>query len=136
MASQFILEHIGLAARDTTALKEWYELVLGARVVYTSAQLPAAYIIELAGGGWIEIYQGNSSAKETANNTLRGWRHIALRVASITAARQELEGKGVRITEAVKPAGGGGNVLFFQDPEGNLLHMVERPADSLLAAQK
>ena len=30
----------------------------------------------------------------------------------------------------VKPAAGGGRILFFTDPEGNLLHLVERPADS------
>jgi hypothetical protein len=32
----------------------------------------------------------------------------------------------------MRPAAGGGRVLFFADPEGNLLHLVERPADSRL----
>jgi catechol 2,3-dioxygenase-like lactoylglutathione lyase family enzyme len=32
-------------------------------------------------------------------------------------------------SQPVKPAGGGGRVLFFPDPEGNLLHFVERSAD-------
>jgi predicted enzyme related to lactoylglutathione lyase len=31
------------------------------------------------------------------------------------------------LEEPVKPAGGGGRVLFFSDPEGNLFHLVERP---------
>jgi glyoxylase I family protein len=125
----FSLEHIGLAARDTTALKDWYERVLGARVVYTSAERPFAYFLELPGGAWIEIYQSTSAVKEVSDNKLQGWRHFALRVESIESARRELESKGVQFSELVKPAGGGGRVLFFQDPEGNLLHLVERPPD-------
>ena len=132
MSLEFSLEHIGLAAHDTTALKDWYERVLGARVIYTSAQTPAAYFIELPGGAWIEIYQGIYSVPQTADNKLEGWRHFALRVASIDSAKSQLEKRGVRFTEEIKPAGGGGRVLFFQDPEGNLLHLTERPADSVL----
>jgi predicted enzyme related to lactoylglutathione lyase len=51
-------------------------------------------------------------------------------VDSVDAAKTELEQRGLKFTERVKPAGGGGRVLFFQDPEGNLLHLVERTADS------
>jgi predicted enzyme related to lactoylglutathione lyase len=44
----------------------------------------------------------------------------------------ELEKRGVNFTEEIRPAGGGGRVVFFKDGEGNLLHLVERPADSTL----
>jgi glyoxylase I family protein len=132
MQPKFSLEHIGLAAQDTTALKNWYERMLGARIVFDNGEKPPAFIVELPGGAWLEIYQGNYAAKETSDNKLQGWRHLALGVESIEAARRDLEGKGVRFTEAVKPAGGGGRVLFFQDGEGNLLHLVERPADGML----
>jgi glyoxylase I family protein len=128
---QFSLEHIGLAAQDTTTLKDWYERMLGARVVHNSGKVPPTYFVELPGGVWIEIYQGNYSIPETADNGLQGWRHMALSVESIDAAKTELEMRGVRFTENVKPAGGGGRVLFFQDCEGNLLHLVERPSDSM-----
>lgn len=131
MTSQFSLEHIGLAAQDPTALKDWYERVLGARVMYNSANIPPTYFVELPGGVRVEIYQGNYTIPETADNGLQGWRHTALSVESIDVAKAELEKKGIRFTENVKPAGGGGRVLFFQDCEGNLLHLVERPADSV-----
>jgi len=132
MQPQFSLEHVGLAARDTTSLKDWYERVLGARVVFNNGEMPPAFFIELPGGAWIEIYQGNYGVKEITDNKLQGWRHIALTVESIEDARHTLENRGAKFTEAVKPAGGGGRVLFFQDPEGNLLHLVERAADSPL----
>jgi hypothetical protein len=35
----------------------------------------------------------------------------------------------VKFTEAISPAAGGGRVLFSEDSEGNLLHLVERPAE-------
>lgn len=132
MQTQFSVEHIGLAAQDTTALKNWYERALGARVVFSSGDRPPAFIIELPGGAWMEIYQGNYRVKEIADNKLHGWRHLALSVGSIDTAKRELESRGVKFAEEVKPAGGGGRVLFFQDPEGNLLHLVERPSESPL----
>jgi predicted enzyme related to lactoylglutathione lyase len=52
-------------------------------------------------------------------------------VDSIEAARAELALRGVAFSGEPKPAGGGGRVLFFADAEGNLLHLVERPKDSV-----
>jgi glyoxylase I family protein len=132
MQTEFSLEHIGLAAQDTTALKDWYVRSLGARVVFANGEQPPAYIIELPGGVWVEIYQGNFAVKEISDNKLQGWRHLALNVKSIENARHELQSRGVTITEPIKPAGGGGRVLFFPDLEGNLLHLVERDSQSSL----
>jgi glyoxylase I family protein len=125
------VEHLGLPSHDPAALKDWYVNTLGAEVVFENGQTPPAFFLALAGGLMLEIYQGGSSLKETGDNALAGWRHLALRVDSIEEARAALEKKGVTFTEAVKPAGGGGRVLFFRDGEGNLLHLVERPEGSI-----
>jgi glyoxylase I family protein len=126
------VEHIGLAARDTVALKEWYVRVLDAREVFNDGKSPPAFLLELAGGLIIEIYPGSISTDATGNNQLAGWRHLALRVESIESARDELAKQGVALEDQLKPAGGGGRVLFFKDIEGNLLHLVERSSDSVL----
>ena len=123
---QFEIEHIGLAARDTVALKDWYVRVLGGKVVFDNGQSPPAFLVSLSGSPLIEIYPAEFSVADTGKNSLQGWRHLALRVESLEAARQTLEERGVAISEPVKPAGGGGRVLFFRDAEGNLLHLVER----------
>jgi glyoxylase I family protein len=128
---RFSLEHLGLPARDPVALKDWYVKALRAEVVFNNGQTPPMFLLRLAGGIMVEIYAGDSAIPETGNNKLNGWRHVALRVESIEAAKAELEIQGVKITEEIKPAGGGGRVLFFADCEGNLLHLVERSADSL-----
>ena len=123
-------EHIGLAARDTVSMKNWYVEILGARELFTDAQTPPAFFVQLPGGLWIEIYPALVSLHGAENNKAAGWRHLALRVDSIEKARADLESRGVPFKEAIKPAGGGGRVLFFQDPEGNLLHLIERPPDA------
>jgi glyoxylase I family protein len=122
---KFSVEHLGLPARDTVALKDWYVRVLGARLRFDNRQTPPAFFLELGGGLMIEIYGATGSVKDAANNGVAGWRHLALRVESIEAARAELERRGVAFTEQPKPAGG------LADAEGNLLHLVERPKESV-----
>jgi len=126
----FSVEHLGLPARDPSALKDWYAHMLGAKVVFSNGQTPPAFLLALPGQLMIEIYGGDASLPQTSDNKLNGWRHVALRVDSLATAKAELEQRGLKFTEEIKPAGGGGKVLFFQDLEGNLLHLVERTADA------
>ncbi len=124
----FECEHLGLASDEPAKLRDWYVSVLDAKMVMQLAEDPPAFLIRLPGGLLIEIYQADFSLVETADNKLRGWRHLALRVDDLAVARANLESRGVMFREHTKPAGGGGRVLFFRDLEGNLFHLVERPA--------
>jgi glyoxylase I family protein len=128
-AMQFPVEHLGFPARDPRALQAWYVRVLGGAILWQDEAVPV-YFVRLAGGTVLEICPGQRSVPDTGDNSVAGLRHLALRVDSIDAARGELEHRGVPFTEPVKPAGGGGRVLFFRDPECNLLHLVERPVDT------
>jgi len=130
------VEHIGLAARNTVALKEWYVRILGAREVFNDGKSPPAFLLEIADRLMIEIYPADTSSDATGNNKLAGWRHLAIEVDSLESARAELARRGVIFDEPIKPAGGGGRVLFFKDSEGNLLHLVERSEGSMLACQR
>jgi glyoxylase I family protein len=131
----FTVEHLGLAAHNPVTLKDWYVKTLDAKVVFDNGQTPPAFFLSLPGGLLLEIYRSDLSLKETGINSLAGWRHIALQVDSVEIAKAMLEARGVSFTEPVKPAGGGGSVLFFRDAEDNLLHLVERPAGSPFLAQ-
>src|ERR1035438_9105403 len=122
-------EHLAIPSPNPAGLRDWYERVLGAREIFNNGKTPPTLLIALPGGGWFEIYAAEKPLPERGNNKLQGFRHIALRVDSIDAAKAGLETRGVKFTEEIKPAAGGGKVLFFEDGEGNLLHLVERPAD-------
>ena len=121
------IEHIAIPSSNPAVMKDWYERVLGARELFNNGQNPPTYLIALPGGGWFEIYAADGTPEDRGNNKLAGFRHIALRVDSIAATRAELEKRGVTFSGDVRPAAGGGQVLFFEDVEGNLLHLVERP---------
>jgi glyoxylase I family protein len=127
------IEHLGLPARDPAALKDWYEKALGGETIFATDGDSPAFFVRLDGGAVLEIYQAASSLDATRDNKLAGLRHLALKVEAIEPAKTLLEQRGVKFTEVIKPAGGGGRVLFFSDLEGNLLHLVDRPADSPLA---
>lgn len=128
---QFVVEHIGLPANRPQALADWYVQTLGAAPVDAGGK-PPPWFVRLPGGMLLEIYAATGNTTQTGDNGLAGFRHLALRVASIEVAKAELERRGVKFTEPVKPAAGGGRVLFFADAEGNLIHLTERTADSAL----
>ena len=123
------VEHIAIPAADPVALKNWYVRTLGAREIFNNSQNPPTFFVALS-NVWFEIYVAETALSERGNNKLAGFRHIALRVDSLDAAKTELEKRGVKFSEAERPAAGGGRVLFFADGEGNLLHLVERTKDS------
>jgi glyoxylase I family protein len=129
----FSVEHLGLAARDPRALADWYCRILGGREIWENGQNPPAVFVALPGGPMLELYPTELAVPQTGDNRTAGWRHLALRVSSLENAAAELQRRGLNLTESPKPAGGGGRVLFFADLEGNLLHLVERSADSVFA---
>lgn len=123
------VEHIAVVAKDVNNLKKWYERVLGAREIYHNGQNPPTCLLSL-GNVWLELYTAQKPQEDPDNNKLSGFRHLALRVDSLDAAKAELEKRGVIFSETERPAVGGGRILFFEDAEGNLLHFVERNKDS------
>ncbi len=127
---KFVVEHIGMPSQAPTTLMEWYVRVLDGEIVWQDAAVPL-YFVKLAGGVVLEIGPCKRVVADVGDNSVAGIRHFALQVESIEVAKKELEARGVVFEEPVKPAGGGGSVLFFKDVEGNLLHFVERPADSV-----
>jgi glyoxylase I family protein len=128
---QYSVEHIGLPARDPEGLKNWYIQKLGAVVAFSSPTQPPAFLVRLPGGVMLEISPADSYGNDPSDNTVAGFRHLALNVEKIETARDELIQRGVPFNEPIKPAAGGGRVLYFQDGEGNLLHLVDRPAGTL-----
>ena len=129
----FAIEHVGVPASDTVALKNWYVRMLSARQLWDSGQKPPTFLLALAGDVGLEIYPAHTASDASrGGRELAGFAHLALRVASIDAAKAELEKRGVRFTEEIRPAAGGGKVLFFEDGEGNLLHLVERSEEFMI----
>jgi len=122
------IDHIALAARDTRALVDWYREVLGFEVVWMNDKEPPAALIAGPDGAMIEVMPDNGTAPVAHEPNDPGFRHLALRVSNFDAALAHLQARGVAFVGEPGEAGGGGRVLSFLDPEGNVLQIVSRPA--------
>jgi len=121
------IEHVGIAAQDTATLADWYCGTLGFRIVSESDDAPPSYFVAAPDGTMLEIISANQAPRAEHEPRDPGIRHICIGVDDFEGAVAELERKGVTFAGEVIDLPGGGNVVFFTDPEGNLLHLVSRP---------
>jgi catechol 2,3-dioxygenase-like lactoylglutathione lyase family enzyme len=115
------IEHFAIATPDVEKLSSWYVETLGFTVNYRGS---TAIFAKAQNGMMIEFIP---SAGEAPPHTLKtqGLRHIAILVNEFEKEVEALRAKGVTLID--EPLLKGGNkVVFFADPEGNILHLLER----------
>jgi glyoxylase I family protein len=117
------LEHAGLASPDPERLAQWYVDTLGFVVNYTSSTTKTRFV-RAPNGSMLEIIE---SKGERVPQGMKGpgIRHLAIAVKDFDAALAKLRTSG--ITFLTEPQASKGNkVVFFQDADGNILHLIER----------
>ena len=121
------IDHVAIAAKDPQALADWYVEVLGFEVVSHNGQSPPTVLVGGPSGASIEIMPDNGRPIVEHGWADPGIRHLALRVENLDDARASLEAAGRREIRPGGEAMGGGTLWNFDDPEGNVLQIVERP---------
>lgn len=115
------IEHTAIAAANAASLADWYVDVLGFEVNYRSAN---AIFAKAADGTMIEFIHSEGDRPPQGMKT-PGIRHLALTVTDFDGAYERLKTKQVAFLG--DPQGSKGNrVVFFTDPEGNILHLLQR----------
>jgi catechol-2,3-dioxygenase len=115
------IEHAAIAAVDIAALADWYVSVLGFTINYQSAN---ATFVKAPDGSMIEIIRAEGD-RASATMKSPGLRHLALTVSDFESAYENLRKRNV--TFLGEPQESKGNkVVFFTDPEGNILHLLSR----------
>jgi len=115
------IEHTAIAAADVAGLAEWYVSTLGFVINYRGS---TAIFVKAPDGSMIEIIPAEGDRGATTMKT-PGLRHLALTVTDFDAVYVGLKAKGVSFL--TEPAESKGNkVVFFTDPEGNILHLLQR----------
>ena len=117
------IEHIGIAAEDSTALKNWYMDILNMTVVSDNGK--GGYFIAAPNGVQIEIYPATDEGERDYHNLTSGLRHIAFLVEDFDGEYERLKEKKVNFVGEPVVKEKFSN-LFFKDPEGNLVHIIER----------
>lgn len=115
------IEHTAIAAADIAALADWYVDMLGFEINYKSA---GAIFVRAENGTMLELIHADGDRPATTMKT-PGIRHLALTVEDFDAAYVRLNSRGIHfITEPMENKGN--RVVFFTDPEGNILHLLQR----------
>jgi glyoxylase I family protein len=115
------IEHTAIAAADVAALADWYVDVLGFVINYRSAN---AIFVKASNGTLIEIIHSEGDRPPQGMKT-PGLRHLALTVTDFDAAYDRLKSKQVSFLGEPQESKGN-RVVFFTDPEGNILHLLYR----------
>ena len=117
------LEHVGIAAKDSSALKDWFVKVFDWKVVYDDKNERPTYLLILEDKRLIEIYPSENDIA-FLDTTYQGIRHISLGTDSIEEDFDNLLKNNVEIISGIK--GEANKFAFFKDPEGNIYHFIQR----------
>jgi glyoxylase I family protein len=121
------IEHLAIASPNPEKLAQWYADHLGFHINYTYA---GNYFVRAANGAMIEIIKSDNSLSAPqvmANNKDAGFRHLAIEPDDFDAGVAHLRAKGVHLVgEPFETLGN--RLAFFNDADGNLVHLIKRPA--------
>lgn len=115
------IEHTAIATPDPAALAQWYVDTLGFTINYRGS---TAVFVKAPNGAMIEFIPAEG---DRGPNTMKspGLRHLALTVDDFEAQYARLQQLGVHFIDEPKESKGN-KVVFFTDPEGNILHLLQR----------
>jgi len=115
------LEHVAIASSDPLKLAQWYVDTLGFRINYQS---PRTVFLRAPNGSMIEIITAEGEPREQTMKD-HGLRHLALAVDDFDTVFNRLKEAGVQFL-GEPSASKGVQIVFFTDPEGNYLHLIQR----------
>jgi glyoxylase I family protein len=118
------IEHAAIASPDPEKLARWYVETLDFQINYFSEKSKTTFV-KAADGAMIEIIRSNDKPRPEIDLRDAGLRHLALTVSDFKAVCERLKAKGVRFLSEPEVKGGN-SVVFFTDPDGNILHLLER----------
>lgn len=117
------LEHTAIASPNPKQLAEWYRDHLEFVINF---EYDGNYFVRAANGSMLEIIP---SQGDRPSNLMRdpGIRHLAIDVEDFDAGLATLQQKNVKFI--AEPFNNQGNrLVFFNDCDGNILHLISRPA--------
>ena len=117
------VEHIGIYAKDSKALKEWYENVFDFEQVYDNKK--GTYFLNLADNTMLEICQQVEEPGEFTP-TIGGLRHIAFYVDDFEEMVDRIKAAGAEVVTDAKVSASGVKTFFFKDLDGNIMHLINR----------
>lgn len=120
----FGIEHIGIFSNDTEALKDWYMKLFGWKQVYANEE-SKTFFLKADDGVMIEFCKAVEDGG-VLGDKVTGIRHIAISVDNFDEAVLKVKESGAEIISDASMSAKGVGVMFFRDPDGNVLHLISR----------
>ena len=119
-------EHVGICAKDTMKLKDWYVKLFKFKVVLFINAAQPIFFLSMEDKTMIEIYPAKVKINLITNDT-QGIRHIAFVTDDIDKEYKNLMDNDVEIIEQISMMEKGKvRTIYFRDIEGNILHFIQR----------
>lgn len=120
------IEHLAIFSPNTKELKTWYMDMFGFEEVYDNGK--GTYFLKAQDGAMIEFVTAEDAKTDNGVKT-SGIRHIAIGVTLDgfeTMVEKLLQAKVEVVADPAESKGI--KTFFFRDTEGNVLHLIARPA--------
>jgi catechol 2,3-dioxygenase-like lactoylglutathione lyase family enzyme len=120
------VEHIGIYAQDSAALASWYAKVLGLNEIRRIGKEGRPPVVFLQGesGAVVEVLPTDGPPVQRDLKS-PGFAHLGIAVADLEAERGRLAGFNVELW-GIRATSNGWKIGYFNDPEGNVLELVQR----------
>lgn len=116
------IEHTAIATPNPERLAQWYVDTLGFHINYRYGPFVFA---KAPNGSMIEFIPSEGETPDQAMRT-PGIRHIAIAVDDFDGAHVTLAQKGVKWVGEPTTSAEGNRLAFFEDGDGNFLHIIQR----------
>ncbi|HEX2973380.1 MAG TPA: VOC family protein [Tepidisphaeraceae bacterium] len=120
-------QHFAMGCIDRISQERFYAKHFGFRRARVfNAGTPNEFVMARLGGMCIEFF-GGAPAEARGGEQSVGFRHLAFEVEDMEAKIAELQADGVKTGEIIDCSGvtPGMRVCFFNDPEGNVLEIMQ-----------
>src|SRR5690554_3885389 len=95
------LEHVGICAIDTKALKDWYVKLFNFKIVYDNKKNNPTFFLLMEDGSMIEIYPAEEKGSAVSNKN-QGIRHLSFSTDNAEKDYKKLLEHDVEIIEELK----------------------------------
>jgi len=121
------IEHVGIYAQDSAALATWYAKTLDLqevrRIERGEGKSPVVFL-QGGSGAVIEILPTNEAKRRRELNS-PGFTHLGIVIEDMDAQVARLATLSIEVS-GVRSTSNGWTIGYFNDPEGNILELVQR----------
>jgi len=131
MTNKIAVNHIAFACRDMKAQEAFYTKHFGAKRSRTfNAGTPHEFFMLKIGDVRLEIFPADKTKSEgqKGGEQAVGFRHLAFDVDNIDPILAGIREDGAD-ADPIIDCGWGIRILFFRDPEGNIIELMEKYTD-------